>query len=197
MNPGRNAASESLQITALTRRMCAGDETAYRIFYDAYFNRLSRYLLVVSAGNEDAMREALQRTLQRVVRHIRKFDDEETFWSWLTVLARSAHADERKKRRRYLAFLDRFTRQTEVASDVLLSSADGDEALADMLATSVAALPEDERRLIEWKYTECRGVREIAASLGTSEKAVESRLGRVRLKLKVAVLTALRHEALH
>lgn len=177
--------------------MCAGDENAYRMFYDAYFNRLSRYLLVVSAGDEDAMREALQGTLQRVVRHIREFDDEETFWSWLTVLARSAHADERKKRRRYRAFLDRFTRQTEVASDVRLSSADGGETLANLLATSIAALPEDERRLIGWKYTERLGVREIAANLGTSEGAVESRLGRVRLKLKAAVLAALKHETLH
>ena len=50
---------------------------AYRAFYNAYFDRLSRYLLVVAAGNEDAMREALQGTLMRVVRHIKVFQSEE------------------------------------------------------------------------------------------------------------------------
>src|SRR5271165_6516075 len=41
----------------LTRRMVEGDEEAYRIFYDAYYERLRRYLLVVASGNEDAVRD--------------------------------------------------------------------------------------------------------------------------------------------
>jgi hypothetical protein len=40
----------SLDVPLLTGSMVSGDEAAYRIFYDAYFNRLSRYLLVVTAG---------------------------------------------------------------------------------------------------------------------------------------------------
>ena len=40
---------------------------AYRTFYDAYFGRLSRYLWVVTAGDEHAVREALQETMRRVV----------------------------------------------------------------------------------------------------------------------------------
>jgi hypothetical protein len=31
---------EPLAVAELTRRMAAGDETAYRLFYDAYFDRL-------------------------------------------------------------------------------------------------------------------------------------------------------------
>ena len=93
--------------------MKEGDEEAYRDFYDAYYNRLWRYLLVVTAGDEEATAEALQATLVRVVRHIKVFQDEASFWGWLTVLARSALSDQRRGRRRYLAFLDRFTRHTE------------------------------------------------------------------------------------
>ena len=33
---------------------------AWRTFYDAYLDRLWRYLLVVAAGNEDTARESLQ-----------------------------------------------------------------------------------------------------------------------------------------
>jgi len=125
--------------------MAGGDETAYRIFYDAYFNRLLRYLLVVTGGNEEASREALQLALVRVVRHIKPFAAEEKFWSWLTVLARSALADEGRKRRRYFAFLERFTRQQESAP-AALNDGEADEQLRALLDRKLTALPEDERQ---------------------------------------------------
>ena len=176
--------------------MVEGDETSYRIFYDAYFDRLSRYLLVVASGNEDTMREALQATLVRVVRHIKIFQDEPVFWSWLTVLARSAFTDETRKRRRYLAFLDRFTEHAHTEHD-LAESEQTDERLQLLLERSVASLPDDERRLVEWKYFERRSVREIASELQTTEKTIESRLTRVRRKVKDIVLAELKHEPLH
>jgi RNA polymerase sigma factor (sigma-70 family) len=173
--------------------MMAGDEAAYREFHDAYFDRLSRYLLVVASGNEEAMREALQATLVRVVRHIRVFHGPAEFWAWLTVLARSAFTDETRKRRRYLAFLDRFASHAQTQLD-LARSRDADERLRLLLERSVALLPEDERQLVERKYYERRSVREIATELRTTEKSIESRLTRVRRKVKDAVLAGLKHE---
>jgi RNA polymerase sigma-70 factor (ECF subfamily) len=182
-------------VTVLTRRMVEGDEAAYRKFYEDYFDRLGRYLLVVTAGNEDAMREALQATLVRVVRYIKVFRDETVFWSWLTVLARSAWADENRKRRRYLAFLDRFTHQAHVESD-RAGPDQADERLQQLLDRSLALLPEDDRQLVEWKYHDRRSAREIAAELQTSEKAIESRLVRIRRKVKDIVLAQLKNEPL-
>ena len=166
---------------------------AWRTFYDAYFDRLWRYLLVVAAGNEDAAREALQGALVRAARHVKIFQNENTFWSWLTVLARSALADETKKRRRYFSFLDRFTRHASIALDGA-SGAETDGHLKSLLERQVALLPPDERQLIEQKYFARRAVREIAGDLQTTEKAVESKLSRVRKKLKDAVLVKLNEE---
>ena len=180
-------------MAALTRRMADGDELAYRAFYDAYFNRLSRYLLVVTAGDEDAAREALQSALLRVVRHIKVFPNEAVFWSWLTVLARSALSDQTRKRRRYLAFLDRFTWHTR-AQQTSPGDAQTDLRLLGLLESGLEALPFEERRLAEAKYFERRSVRELAEELGLSEKAVESRLGRIRHKLKAAILEGLKRE---
>jgi RNA polymerase sigma-70 factor (ECF subfamily) len=183
-------------VAALTRRMVDGDETSYRIFYEAYFDRLSRYLLVVASGNEDAMREALQATLVRVVRHIKVFEKEDVFWSWLTVLARSAFTDDTRKQRRYLAFLDRFTTHTHTELDIA-NSEESDKRLQLLLERGVASLPDDDRRLVEWKYFERRSVREIAEELQTTGKTIESRLTRVRRKVKDAVLAGLKHEPPH
>ena len=69
-------------------------------------------------------------------------------------------------------------------------NADGE--LGDALAQSVTCLASAEKDLITWKYEEQRSVRCIAARLQTTEKAVESRLARIRLKLKRAVLAVLK-----
>jgi len=163
---------------------------AWRAFYDAYFDRLWRYLLVVSAGNEDAAREALQAALVRVARHVKVFADETVFWSWLTVVARTAFADESKKRRRYFSFLDRLTSQ----SNVELNGAHDkqtDERLKELLERQVALLPTDEQKIVEQKYFARRSVRDIADELQMTEKAVESKLSRIRKKLKDAMLAGL------
>ena len=180
-------------MTALTRRMTEGDELAYCTFYGAYFNRLSRYLLVVTAGDEDTAREALQSALLRVVRHIKVFPTDAVFWSWLTVLARSALSDQTRKRRRYLAFLDRFTWHAH-AQQTAPGDPQADVRLLGLLESGLQALPFDERCLAEAKYFERRSVRELAGELKLSEKAVESRLGRIRRKLKTAILDGLKHE---
>lgn len=166
---------------------------AYRVFYDAYFDRLWHYLLVIAAGNEDAARETLQATLVRVTRHIKSFQSEDVFWSWLTVLARSAFSDETRRRRRYFSFLERFTRHAAIASDGA-SGDQTDERLRILLEHQVALLPSDEQKLVEQKYFVRRAVREIAGELQTTEKAVESKLSRIRRKLKDAVLAEMNHE---
>ena len=174
--------------------MVTGDETAYRLFYDAYFDRLWRYLIVVTSGNEDAAREALQVALTRVVRHIRVFSSEPAFWSWLTVLARSALTDQTRKRQRYLAFLERFTQHT-AAESVRPDEEHSDERLRELLQSHIASLADDERQLVEAKYFAHRSVRDIAAELQTTEKAIESRLTRIRQKLKGTVLAELKNES--
>jgi len=173
--------------------MARGDEAAYRQFYDAYFDRLLRYLLVVTGGNETAAREALQAALIRVVRHIKPFATEEQFWGWLTVLARTALADESKKQRRWFAFLERFSRhaETEYAP---AHNGEADEKMRQLLAQQMAALAPDERELIAQKYFLQRSVRDIADAQQTSEKAVESKLSRVRRKLKDGLFTDLKHD---
>jgi RNA polymerase sigma-70 factor (ECF subfamily) len=180
-------------IAGLTRRMAAGDESAWRTFYEAYFDRLWRYLLVVATGNEDAAREALQSTLVRVARHIKIFADETALWNWLAVIARNAFADETKKRRRYFSFLDRFTGQADVELDGT-DDTQIEERFRNLLERHIALLPADERTLVEQKYFAHRSVRDIAGGLQITEKAVESKLSRVRKKLKDAILSELNEE---
>ena len=185
-----------IDVAALTRRLTRNEEDAYREFYSAYFDRLWRYLLVVASGNEQAARDALQATFLRVVKSIKVFTDEPSFWSWLTVLARCALFDQTKSQRRYFTFLERFAR-TRLDDDRSLDAAvslDQEGDLGAVLRQQLALLSAEDRQLLEWKYFEGYTVQAIAARLSLSEKAVDSRLVRLRQKLKHAVLTTLRNE---
>ena len=185
-----NSVAPGADIASLTAEMARGDEAAYRRFYDLYFSRLLRYLLVVTRGEEEAAREALQITLLRVARSVRRFDDESRFWAWLAAIARHAAVDESRKHHRYLAFLDRFfiRARTDTTPD------DGAEArLERALLQTLEELPWDERELVKRKYFARDRVRAIATDAGTTERGVESKLARIRQKLKNGVIAQLKH----
>lgn len=184
---------DEADIAALTDRMRRGDEAAWSRFYDLYFQRLLRYLLVVTQGREDTAREALQQTLTRAAKHMRRFESEAALWGWLTVLARSCFVDETRKGRRYFAFLERFFAHQQPAAPSLQNAED---ELGTHLQAELGNLPPEEREIVERKYFGEQSVRDIAAELQTTEKAVESRLLRARRRLKEAVLGRLQHEAI-
>ncbi len=177
-------------LVRLTQRMAAGVEEAFREFHAAYFARLSRYVLVLMRADDDAARDVTQETLLRVVRHVRRFENETVFWDWLTRLARSAAADHGRKVSRYRRLLAFFTREQpalpEPPPDALLESA---------LAAALAGLPEGDRTLLSEKYDLALSVRELAARAACSEEAMESRLARARRALREALNRHLsRHE---
>ncbi|MBL9168735.1 MAG: sigma-70 family RNA polymerase sigma factor [Verrucomicrobiales bacterium] len=184
--------TDCLQVERLTSRMVRSEEDAYREFYHAYAHRLFRYLLVVTHGHEETAKEALQQTLLRVVRNIRRFDSEEAFWSWLTVLARSAATDQARRGRSYLNLLQGFYEQWTASGTH--PEPEPSDRLNDHVDSSLASLSEEDRHLIHLKYLARTPVREIAEKLNTTEKAIESRLVRVRQRLKSAILERLQHE---
>ena len=186
-----DSAGSSIDLAALTHRMVRGEEAAYREFYESYFGRLLRYLLVLTAGREAVAKDALQATMLRVIRHIRVFDSEPVFWSWLSVLARSALVDEQRKHGRYLGLLERLFQGRGTAAP---ADQPADARLLILLQDNLAALPEEDRGLVERKYFDREPVREIAQKTGCTEKAIESRLVRIRRQLKDMVLAQLKEE---
>jgi RNA polymerase sigma-70 factor (ECF subfamily) len=176
-------------VPGLTRRLAAGDEAAFREFHALYFDRLYHFLLVVTRGQEHVAQDALQETLLRVVRYAREFETEEAFWGWLQVVARNAARDGGRKHRRYLALLDRFAFGAPSAPTLPRRE---HEHLSDALDETLAEIAPDDRSLIEGKYLRGSTVLELAQQSGLTEKAVESRLHRLRQRLADGVLKRLR-----
>jgi RNA polymerase sigma-70 factor (ECF subfamily) len=178
------------RIALLTRLLAKGDEEAFREFHALYFDRLYQFLLVVAEGREDQARDALQETLLRVLRYARVFEQEEVFWCWLKALARSAARDAGRKQRRYMALLRNFAL---LPREHCPETARDEEArMSALLAQSLEELDPEDRRLLESKYLEGETIRELSAQTGLSDKAVESRLSRLRRQLREKLLEKLR-----
>jgi RNA polymerase sigma-70 factor (ECF subfamily) len=174
----------------LTRRLAAGEEEAFREFHRLYCDRLYHFLLAVTHGQEQEAQEALQETLLRLLRHRKVFSDEEVFWCWLKAVARNAARDGHRKHRRYFALLQSFAlrREREAGGE------DGgeDSRLGAVLEESLNELEPADRALVEGKYLDGETVRGIATVSGLSEKAVESRLLRLRHGLRARIIEKLR-----
>lgn len=174
----------------LTQRLAAGEEEAFREFHRLYFDRLYHFLLAVTRGQEQEAQDALQETLLRLLRHPRVFADENIFWCWLKAVARNAARDGHRKHRRYFALLQNFALGR--GRDPREPTGGDDSRLGALLEESLDELEPADRRLMENKYLDGETVRELSTLAGLSEKAVESRLLRLRRHLRARILEKLR-----
>lgn len=163
-----------------------GDEAAFGRFYDLYGFRLYKWVLVLVRGNEAEAREVLQAILIKLARGIPDFEREPVLWAWLCTLSRNAfldHCRSRLRHQRHYALDD----QTAEFRDV----SDAGRQLCDSLGEAMTDLSPEERELIQAAYVDRRSLGELAAEHGQSYKAMESRLARLRLRLKNRLLKQL------
>jgi RNA polymerase sigma factor (sigma-70 family) len=146
---------------------------------------------VVTRGDEELARDLVQQTMIKVAKHIRTFENEDILWRWVTLLARTAAVDHGRKLQRYFGFLQKFWAFRSAPPP----APPGEELVfEEALARGLELLEPGDRSLIEKKYFDELSVREIAIKLNLTEKAVESRLTRVRARLKQELLERLHHE---
>ena len=183
-----------ISLSELTGAMADGDEPAFGVFYERYYDRLFRYLVVLTHGDEPLTRDLLQVTLVKVVRAMKPFAEEGQLWQWLKTIARNTFLDSLRQASRVPNLIPLFEVDAEP------SSAPNDEEdqrpLFEALDACLAELVPSERDLVEACYVRDLSQQEAAAQWNTTAKAVESRLARVRLKLRLAILKRLRHENL-
>lgn len=193
---GSSMNSDSVNDLAwLSHGLSNGDEDAFQQFHQRYFDRLLRYLLAIMRGDEEAARDALQETYLRVARHARLFEEEEAFWSWVTVLARSAARDRGRKQQSYWRLLARYSRFWNSFGTDEPRDKETDEQIHVLLNQSLTDLPALDRSLMEGKYLRGASVAELASSTKMTEKAVESRLLRARRQLRETYLKKLKNES--
>jgi RNA polymerase sigma-70 factor (ECF subfamily) len=176
-------------IGALTLAIRRGDAAAFARFYDLYSFRLCRFLLVLARGDEIMAREVCQAVMTKLAQRCQVFDDERMLWAWLCALAKNSFIDHYRAQRRR----DRFVSLEDLPAPIA-GAENSTGRLSEILREALGALRPEERELMQAAYVDGRPLQELADDSGLTYKAVESRLARLRQKLKEQLLKKLRHE---
>lgn len=177
----------------LTTALRAGDEDAFRWLYAHWNPRLLRFCFALAGGDDAIAAELAQAAYLRVFRHIRVLPDESAMWSWLACAARSAARDLRRTGGRYRRAIDRFAewlRLRQFAQD----QPSEDSRLLSALDAALANLPESDRELVEARYFERLPLQAMGSRWGTTARGIESRLARLRIRLRQLIAAELRRQ---
>src|SRR3990170_4004654 len=79
--------------SALVAAMLAGDEAAFRAFFELYFPRVYRFALPRLGNDREACKEVVQSTLVKAMRGLAGFRGEAALFSWLCQICRRQIAD--------------------------------------------------------------------------------------------------------
>jgi RNA polymerase sigma-70 factor (ECF subfamily) len=173
----------------LSRAVARGDEEAFRQLYDAYSDRVLRLAILLSRGDVSLARDVTQEVWLVAARKMKPLQSDAHLWNWLALVTRQQAA----RALRHAA-----GRAGEVSLADMPdppAPADADRLLEQCLDAAVQSLEAEDRQLIEWFYFEHLTCEHIAGQLGTTAKAISSRLERARAKLRSLVQRRLAHEA--
>lgn len=150
---------------------------------------LYRFILIRAGNDRHAADELLQETCEIAAGHRRFPWDEDACEAWLRGIARNLlkkHWRQAAKRRALPLHGARTSRELAEAleSGPLPSEALTHDETVSQLMRAITALPAAEQRLIFEFYFDERPTVQIAGDLGVSVKSVESRLYRIRSRLR-------------
>lgn len=182
----------------LARRMLAGDEAAFTLFFDSYFPPLYRFALRRVDGNADLAEELVQRTMCVAVQRIGSWRGEAQLLTWLCAICRNEVAGHfRRRHERAHVELAEELPEVRAALESLCVDAGNPEREAmrqqtrELVHVALDHLPPRYSMALEWMYLEGASMKEIAVRLGVTPKAVESLLTRSRAALRDALASVL------
>ena len=175
------------ELSGWTRRLADGDEAAWRWFHERYYLPLLRYA-AHRAGNPSAASDIVQQAYLRVARHIRPFVEEADFWGWLCCLVRCVAVDHSRQVQRRTVLLEKFAHWRERHADPDVARHPDSNPAATLAEEALSRLPKEDAALLRHKYCDGWSTQQLAAETGTTAKAVENRLARLRQRLREIVL---------
>lgn len=173
----------------LVRRLLAGDERAFRQFFNDHHARLYRFVATRIADERAAAEEVVQATMTKALRQIAGWRGEAQLFTWLCAIARREIADwfRRRGRERQHLVLIEDDPDVRAAIDSLPMAADGEPEAQftryekmRLVQVALDQLPAHYGDALEMKYIEGFSTREIADRLAIGREAAQSLLARAR-----------------
>lgn len=178
--------------------MLAGDEAAFRAFFETYFPRVYRFALPRLGGDVEAGKEVVQSTLTKAMRHLANFRGEAALFSWLCQICRRQIVDylrASQRRSAHVVLLDDSPELRAALESIEAPLSDqplhryGTAETRRLVQSVLDRLPGRYGDVLEWKYIEGRSVEEIGDFLGIGLTAAQSALARARTAFREALET--------
>jgi RNA polymerase sigma-70 factor (ECF subfamily) len=184
---------------AWRQRALRGDADAVRALSGAVLQPLYSFCFHRVGRNRHLCEEVVQETMVRALRDLERYEPAraaDNIWPWLTGLARnelhrvlvreratvSLDALWARMDQELLALYARLD-SAPLAEDVLIR-----EETRELVNATMSQLPPHYREALEGKYVGGKSVRDLAATLGATDKAVESLLTRARKAFRATFL---------
>jgi RNA polymerase sigma-70 factor (ECF subfamily) len=168
----------------------AGDAAAFEELVNRYERKIFRLTMNITRNREDA-EDAMQDAFLKAYAHLKSFQEDSRFYTWLVRIAANEALMRLRKRRPNLFSLD----EPMEGDDDLMPREIEDWApspeqrfaqteMGDILSKVIDQLEPDYRAIFVLRDIEELSTEETAAAVGISVPAVKSRLLRARLKLR-------------
>lgn len=146
-------------------------QESFRALYDRHSGPAFHYLRLL-LDDEARARDCLQETFLRVYRNLDRYDHERSFRSWVLGVARNVGLDAlRREGVRKASPLEREPADHEGPFQTALRNEQD-----QLLSEAVASLPAGERAVFVLKQVEGLTYREIASTIGCSERTAQYRM---------------------
>jgi RNA polymerase sigma-70 factor, ECF subfamily len=172
----------------LTQAIAHGDEAAFEEFHEQHALRIYRQLLGLTHGDEREAQEICHQVMMKLAGRCAVFDHEDDLRAWLWRVARNTFLDNCRKRQRDRKLIELAGERTTV------DPAPAADPLGSAMSTALRGLPDADAELLNAVYVDGRAIAELAVEQGQTYKAMESRLTRLRRRLKEAMLKLMRDE---
>ncbi len=176
----------------LVKRLLAGDERAFKQFFDENFSRLYRFALARLSEDSELPREIVHVALAKALKKLATYRGEAALFTWLCVICRNEITDwvrRESRHRRHLVLTEDYP-EIQAAVDSLDEPADEPGSryqryeVGRLIQVALDRLPARYGNALEWKYIEGYSVEEIAQRMQLSQQAAQSLLARARLAFK-------------
>lgn len=165
------------ETASLTHGLTCCDEHAWRTFHDRYYPQLHNLARARGVSDSD-LPDIVQGVYLRVIRHAKVIRDEQSFKAWLACLVRCEVIDHSRRKGRRNWLNERFQQWQETRRET--GGRDAGEELEDALQS----LDTNDRTLIHRHYIDGWSQQKLAEERRISVKAVESKLARLRKRLR-------------
>jgi len=173
----------------LVKQMLAGDEQAFRRFFDDNFRRLYRFALARLGNDMDAAEEVAQMALCKATQNLDSYRGEAALFTWLCTICRNAATDWLRQQGRYrenIVLIEDFPQVQAV-----VDSLEEDDSLRPdrrqervelvrLIQVALDKLPPNYGNVLEWKYIDGYSVKEIAGRMELGTEATQSLLARAK-----------------